>query len=67
MFFKASEGTRVVVLDSKRAGAVLEVRYQGYLKPYVVLFDDGTKGFVSACNLAVESDPDLEPLGPAIC
>jgi hypothetical protein len=60
------EGTRIVLLSSNTPGVIVELRRETFLKPYVVLRDDGTKVFVSACDLAREDDPDRTPLGPAI-
>jgi hypothetical protein len=61
-----SEGTRVVVLRvPQRSGCVTEVRFETYLRPYVVRCDEGGDLFVSAWELALESDPSKTPLvGP---
>ena len=66
MSFLTPEGTRVVLLPSQASGVILEVRREPFLKPYVVLRNDGVRVFVSACDLAREDDPDRAPLGPAI-
>lgn len=65
-YFLTREGTRVVLLPSQVPGVILEVRRETYLKPYVVLCDDGQRAYVSACDLAREDDVEREPLGPAI-
>jgi len=60
------EGTRVVLLPSASPGVIVEVRREGWLKPYVVLRDDGPRVYVSACDLAREDDPGRAPLGPPV-
>ena len=61
-------GTRVIVIrgGARRSGVVTDVRWETYLRPYVVRCDDGAEVFVSACDLAREDDPAATPLGPAI-
>lgn len=66
MFFLAPEGTRVLVLSTRKGGVIMETRHESFLKPYVVLCDDGTRMFASAFQLAKEGDPADEPLGPPL-
>ena len=59
-----TEGTRVVLLSDEARGLITAVRRETWLKPYVVLCDDGQTRYVSACDLAREDDAEREPLGP---
>jgi hypothetical protein len=65
-FFLEAQGTRVVLLPSLAAGVILEVRHETWLKPYVVGCDDGSRVYISACDLAREDDPERSPLGKKI-
>ena len=60
-------GTRVVLVGAREGqgrGAIVGIRAEPWLRPYIVELDDGRRIYASAAHVAEEGDTHKTPLGP---